>query len=282
MRMREGFTAIELAVVLCIIAILAIMLVPALETGRAQATRVKCLSRVRQIGMACSMYQSDHRGRWPSARQSPCPDDPSWPDATASLASLYPIYAPKAYLFECPATTDRVAFEPDGSDFRNCGNFDVSPEGSHSVVEDIRRGVPMPPSFFYDASGPGRSAIPRTSSSMRVVYGDECVHGYWGDEEGNGWWIGTDNHPGVGNFLFVDLHVDRLRVQWTGQPWQKGKSMPYVPNPLVHLQERLPGAEKLTVITDTNVFSDDWVGQKRDVDADLAGMMWLDDSWKEF
>ncbi len=280
--MKKGFTAIELAVVLCIITILAIMLVPALERGHSEAIRVKCLSNVRQIGMAFSMYQTDHGGRWPSARRSVSPEDPDWPDPTGSLAALYPAYAPKAYLFQCPSTADRVAFELDASDFRNCRNFSVSPKGSSSIVEDIRRGVPMPPSYFYDPGGPGRPPIPRNAPSMRVVYGDECVHGYWGNEQGDGMWIGTDNHPEGGNFLFVDQHVDRLMVHWTGTPWQKGKSMPYVPNPLLHMQERVPGANKFRVVTDTNVFWDDWGGEKQEVDADLAGMMWLGDSWKEF
>ena len=99
--MRRGFTAIELAVVLVIILIVSIMLVPALEGGRHEAIKTKCLARVRQIGLACQMYQGNHQGYWPSCRRSVRPDDPTAPDPTASLAALYPDYAPKAYLFQC-------------------------------------------------------------------------------------------------------------------------------------------------------------------------------------
>ena len=62
---RGGFTLIELLVVVAIIAILAALLMPALEKARASAQSVKCLARQRQFFQAVSFYRNDYGGYYP-------------------------------------------------------------------------------------------------------------------------------------------------------------------------------------------------------------------------
>ncbi len=95
-RNRDGFTLVELLVVISIIGILISLLMPAVHTARASGRKAQCASNLHQLGVA---YANRHSKR---------PDAPRM-QATAWLSELKPYLEDMASIYVCPEGSNEVA-----------------------------------------------------------------------------------------------------------------------------------------------------------------------------
>lgn len=113
-RLREhlGFTLVELLAAIATIAILAALLLPVLNNTKIKAQRTKCLSNLKQLGLAWTLYYQDNNGLLVESYPTNNPN--VWVQGDMTILSeatnvdfirqgkLYP-NAPATSLYRCPA-----------------------------------------------------------------------------------------------------------------------------------------------------------------------------------
>jgi prepilin-type N-terminal cleavage/methylation domain-containing protein/prepilin-type processing-associated H-X9-DG protein len=102
---RTPFTLIELLVVIAIIAILASMLLPALNKARDKAKAIKCVNNQKQVGLATQFYFDDNDFYFycPTVSTGTVDGDSSGL-RTWGAQLVYHKYATNGNIFFCPST----------------------------------------------------------------------------------------------------------------------------------------------------------------------------------
>ena len=183
----QGFTLLELLIVVTIIAVLAALLLPSLRAARDRADASLCLSNLRQLGVTAWTYAGDYAGALPprmcSGPSGHCyPDYPTYDTSLVQGYSYYYWYMAffRHYLggvgpLSDLGLNDRNRFPIDSipNDFRlscggcSCGNF----KWGTVRIKPIRNNIFLDPSTTpAGVAGPG-------STTYGCVYADYALNG---------------------------------------------------------------------------------------------------------
>ncbi|MDD2707723.1 MAG: hypothetical protein PHV34_06905 [Verrucomicrobiae bacterium] len=197
----RAFTIIELLIVIALLMMLCALLMPALREVKEKANQIKCMSNLKQCGMALLQYADDNEGRAPTIYIYP-----SWDGMDASWAR---------FLTEIPPT----------SGWPKGGKYLPNYEVCHCPSEKLRLVNYLPKNNPYEIYGM-RSSLGdcfslfdlRTPAST-IVIGDSIIFttsGGWrqyrgsSDEKPASTSVGTLHlrHAGMANCWFADGHVE--------------------------------------------------------------------------
>ena len=204
-RRRDGFSLVELLVVMGIITVLMGLLLVTVRRAREQANQAKCAAQLHQLGLALSNYATDHKGwlpawsGWHVYPPGSLEDEPgeAWTEQLAPYLAK-----PDSPVYDCPSFPVRWIT------YFISGRWSASQHRHSMRLSEIRLsaqfvlgGENTNPSLYAPPYG---SAAGRHTNDCDQDDAEAPCASFPGDG-------GFLEHPGGNNLLFGDLHVEALR-----------------------------------------------------------------------
>ena len=246
---RRGFTLLELLIVIAIVAIIAGMLLPALNRARERANSIACVSNLRQIQYAVGGYADDHRGIFPNVYGNSITGDKD-PDANWIYTIYQGKYLSGGAVFHCnsqhrktDADDAKFLADPASVRFYNNGSYGFNWLYLGTRILEGRNGDRQWNLFCFN-NGQLRNRIRKPSETISLVdvvrvgsrERGSCVASYMylnSSEESREELLDGNvdpRHSGGCNIAWVDGHVSHVnninrKNPYTSDPFRNGDKL---------------------------------------------------------